>query len=71
VLRAFKTACMHIEPRPTGPLEQTGGRISCYPRLVLSAALKGGVAAERNPGESAVTLALHFPSHQDFHSGTV
>jgi hypothetical protein len=29
------------------------------------------VAAERNPEESAASLALHFPSHQHLHGGAV
>src|SRR5215218_8181228 len=37
----------------------------------LSAAPREGVAAERNPKESAVLLALHFPSHQGLHASTI
>jgi hypothetical protein len=47
---AVLKASPYIEPRPTRPLEQTGGRISCYlPRLIRSAALRDEVAAESFP----------------------
>jgi hypothetical protein len=39
-------------------------------RLILPR-LRKGVAAERNPTESAVLLALHLPVHQDLHGGAV
>ncbi len=56
-----KSACTPIEGRPTGPLvADRGAKLLTTLRLQLihSAALREGVAAERNTGESAVSLAL-------------
>jgi hypothetical protein len=70
---AFITAPTRIEVRPAGPCRVLGVEPSDYPSPAgfFPPLLREGVAAERNSNESAVLLALHFPSHQDLHASTV
>jgi hypothetical protein len=51
---------MPIEVRPTGPLEQTEDRTSCYPSAAdfNPPLLKEGVAAERNDDDSKNFLPI-------------
>ena len=54
VLRAFKTASTHIEPRRLGLYQQTGGRISCYPSPTPSGSASTSPARRRRGQEGSI-----------------
>ena len=64
IVRVFKAAPLRTSVRLTRPLVADRGSnlLLPLPGRYFPPRLRDGVAAERNTGEAAVSLALHLPS---------